>query len=201
MTIETALAQVFVGINLDKTKTTPQISDNDFDTVQIRRMMNEAGREISTRAEWPDMFVTLTVNGSVSSETLPTDFDRLSERGSVRLNKTGFSPVKQIVAPDTWELVSARNSTTPYYHLVDGKVYFSPALDSDGAKVRYITRNWVSGDVAEVTQNSETVLFPEELLAQGTIIRWRRLKGLDFEDLLMEFEADLARRSTAKRGA
>jgi hypothetical protein len=71
-----------------------------------------------------------------------------------------------------------------------GKILFSPALDADGAKVRYVSKHWVEGK-EEITQNGDNLLVPERLIEKGAIWRWKRQKGLPYDDMLAEFEADL----------
>lgn len=52
-----------------------------------------------------------------------------------------------------------------------------------------------------MTADDDTTLFPERLLVKGVIWRWKRQKGLPYEDNLAEFEADLVQEINADRGA
>ena len=198
MTVESVLNNVLPELGVDRTGA--QISAGDYEMRQIRALMNAAGRDIARRAEWSGLVRYWTVAGGVDEADLPVDFHRMAERGAVRLNKTGFHPVRAVVAPEQWEFLAARNSSQPYYHLAEGKLRFSPALDSDGARVRYLSSHWVDGRDA-ITQNGDNLLVPEMLVERGTIWRWKRQKGLAFDDLLAEFEADLIAEIKADRGA
>lgn len=198
MTAETILNSVLLEIGLDYTN--PQLSSSDFTLRQIRQFMNAAGKDIAGRAEWSRLYKSETVPGGVDSHPLPSDFKEMAEAGAVRLNKAGFSPVLPVAAPEMWVLLKQRPSSQPYYHLTDGTVAFSPVLDADGAVFRYVSRNWVEGK-AEIAQNGDNLLIPERLVEKGTIWRWRRQKGLPFDDLLAEFEADLIAEIKADRGA
>jgi hypothetical protein len=81
----------------------------------------------------------------------------------------------------------------------------SPAASAVGATIDYLSKNWVLGDPYEERDvfraDDDTTLFPERLLAKGLIWRWKRQKGLPFEDNLAEFEADLLQEINADRGA
>lgn len=52
-----------------------------------------------------------------------------------------------------------------------------------------------------LTADDDRTLFPERLLAKGILWRWKRQKGLPFDDSLAEFEADLLQEINADRGA
>lgn len=188
MTAESVLTNVLLEIGLDNTSA--QLTSNDYETRQIKAFMNATGEDVSRRAEWYRLVKELTVAGSVSEADLPGDFQMLTEQNAVRLNKTGFHQVRPAAGPGVWALLSARPSTQPYYHLHAGKILFSPALDTDGAKVRYVSKHWVEGK-EEITQNGDNLLVPERLIEKGAIWRWKRQKGLPYDDMLAEFEADL----------
>lgn len=198
MTAETVLTDVLAEIGLDRTS--PQISASDYEMSQIRAFMNQAGEDIAKRGEWSKLYKTETVAGSVSESTLPSDFQEMGEKGAIYLNKSGFTPVRIVIDPTQWAFVSQRESAQNYAHITDGKVKFSPALDSDGAKFTYVSENWVFGDKAAITQNSDTFYFPERLLVGGTVWRWFREKGRAYDDRLAEFEADLIADIQADRG-
>lgn len=197
MTAETILQNVLVEIGLDLPDA--QLSSESFEMRQLRTFMNAAGQDISRRAEWSRLSVDWTVAGGLGAVDLPDDFFEMAEQGAVRVNTSGFHPIRSVVAPEQWEFLSARGSTQPYYHLKGGQLLFAPALPADGARVRYVSQNWVQGR-STVEQNGDTILIPERLVEKGTIWRWKRQKGLPFDDCLAEFEADLIAEIKADRG-
>lgn len=197
MTAETVLTNVLLEIGIDNPSA--QLTSSDFSIRQIKAMMNAAGKDIARRAEWSRLYKTFSIAGGLSESVLPSDFQEMAEKGAVRLNKAGFYPVRPVIAPEQWAFLTARPSTQPYYHLAAGKILFSPALDDDGAIVRYVSKNWVEGK-PEITQNGDNLLVPERLVEKGTIWRWKRQKGLPYDDILAEFEADLMTEIAADRG-
>lgn len=198
MSAETILKSVLLEIGLEKTG--PQISSDDFDIAQIREYLNQAGEDISKRAEWQGLYKTETIVGPVAFHALPSDFQEMGARGAVSLNKAGFNPVRIVVDPTSWAFVSQRPSLQTYCHLSDGKLHFVPGLDADGAAFTYVSKNWVVGGGSAVDQNSDTFHIPERLIKSGILWRWFRDKGLPFEDHLNEFEADLVQEIKANRG-
>ncbi|CCN84546.1 putative Exodeoxyribonuclease V beta chain [Vibrio nigripulchritudo SFn27] len=197
MTAETVLTNVLLEIGLDNPSA--QLTSHEYEIRQIKTFMNAAGSEIARRAEWYHLVKEQVVSGGVSEAILPDDFQMLTEQNAVRLNKAGFHPVRLTSSPEVWALLSERPSAQPYCHLHAGKILFSPELETEGATVRYVSKHWVEGK-AEVTQNGDKLLVPERLIEKGTIWRWKRQKGLPYDDLLAEFEADFVTEIQADRG-
>ena len=81
-----------------------------------------------------------------------------------------------------------------------GAVAFSDALDADGAKMTYVSKNWITGGKSAVTANADTFLIPERLIRLGALWRWLREKGQPYDDNMAEFEADLVQEVKANRG-
>lgn len=197
MTAETVLQNILLEIGLDIPNA--QLSSDRYDIRQIRAFMNFAGRGIARRAEWARLAGELTVAGGLGLVDLPADFGELAESGAVRVDKPGFHPVRVVTSPELWESLSARPSAQPYCHLSEGKLLFAPALPPEGAKVRYVSRNWVQGGDT-IGQGGDVLLIPERLVEKGAIWRWKRQKGLPYDDALAEFEADLLAEFKADRG-
>ncbi|QAX31312.1 phage adaptor protein [Leisingera sp. NJS204] len=197
MTVETVLQGVLMEIGLDLPDA--QIGGDSFEMRQLRGMMNAAGVDIASRAEWSRLYTDWTIGGGVSSVALPDDFHQMAEQGAVRIDKAGFRPVRAVVAPEQWDFLTRRPSTQPYYHLRSGQLHFAPALPSEGALVRYVSTNWVDGG-DHITQNGDSLLIPERLVEKGAIWRWKRQKGQPYDDNLAEFEADLIAEIKADRG-
>ena len=198
MSAEDVLIHVLLAVGLDRPGA--QLTAGDFEIDQIKAFMNEAGTDIARRAQWSGLFKTHTIEGEVSAVDLPEDFYQMAQNGAVRLNKEGFYPVLPVLAPEQWAFLSMRPSAQAHYHLSQGQVQFSPALDEDGAVMLYLSSWWVEGKGA-ISQNSDEILIPERLVEKGTVWRWKRQKGMTYDDLLAEFEADLEAELNADRGA
>lgn len=197
MTIGTLLPDVLAECGIDRTA--PQISENTFEMRQILSLMNEAGRDINRRAEWAGATAEVTVTSAASS-SLPSDFQRMASGGSVSLGGAAHDPVRPVVAPEMWQLLEKFPSEQTYYHIKNGQVFFSPAIGPNGATVRYVSNYWLMGSDT-ITSNADQPIFPDSLLARATIWRWKRQKGLPYDDVLAEFEADLETAIRADRGA
>lgn len=189
------------------TKTSPELSTNtDQDIVEIRQFMNLAGQEIARRADFSRLLTEVTTGGSISEYSLPASFSRIpANGGTVKLNKTSvYTPVIPVIEDAVWALTKYKTSTSLYYyHLTSDKILFSPALDSDGAVICYVSKYWVENATTgreNILDNGDTILLPEKLVEKGTLWRWMRKKGLPYEDYIAEFEADLQTELISNRG-
>lgn len=176
------LPDILVECGIDNTS--PQITENTFEMRQIKSLLNAAGVDINARVEWSRAANEFTATGS--NVDLPDDFDRMA---AFSLSGIEYFGGKQVTDPALWQLLEKQPSSEQYYHLRNGKIYFSPAVT--GATVRYVSKNWL-GTKAAVTANADEAIFPERLLTRSVVWRWRRQKGLPYDDQLAEFEADLS---------
>lgn len=175
-------------------------SNNDRTAQEILAMAQEAGEEIARRAEWSKMYKEDAVSSGETYKAIPSDFHRLIQGGAITL-ATG-RPVMPVKGADQWRFLSAVPSTSPHYFIKASQFLFSPALSS-AATIAYVSKNWVLSNTSELdafATDDDTVQFPEPLLALGILWRYRRSKGLQYEDIEAEFEAELAREIRADRG-
>lgn len=199
MTLLTVINGVCDIVSLDRFDSVYGTNDPNAQTMVA--LAQEAGGEIARRADWRRLLKSLAV--SASPELLPSDYQRLAPGGAVRGADGGC--VRLVINDAQWAVVAAVGSQAPYCHLRGKEMLFSPAASAAGATIDYLSRNWVLGDPYEERDvfraDDDTTLFPERLLAKGLIWRWKRQKGLPFEDNLAEFEADLLQEINADRGA
>jgi len=194
MSALTVLTNAFrhVGLEVDA----PAVTATDWQTEQMLRFINEAGLDVARRARWQKMMTTDTVTGPTSSHTLPADYYALD---SVYLTKATWQPVRILTEPHEWAFVLIRTTAQPYCHVEGGSLLFSPQVDSDGAVMRYVSSQWVSGK-DEATADGDTILVPERLVELGAAWRWKRQQGLPYDDIMAEAEASLAADIRADRG-
>ena len=168
-------------------------------------LMNVTGKDIARRVEWSRLTREMDVAEGSEETLLPDDFHRMSEGGVVYLNKEGFHPVRLVAAPEQWAFLKRRPSSQSYCHLSGGRIQFAPKLGQGGARMRYVSKYWAQGQDKKgkdaIDSGEDTLLIPERLVEKGSVWRWRRQKGLPYDDVFSEFEADLATETRADRGA
>lgn len=196
MSIGDILPDVLAECGIDRPS--PSVIENTFEMRQIRAFMDTAGRDINRRAEWSLAQAEVSAS-DVSFIDLPDDFQEMAETGSVVVGSGEFSPARAVVAPELWQMLEREPSEQQFYHMRGGRIYFSPPIGGEGVTVRYVSKNWLIGKAAVENNDDETV-FPEYLLQRAVIWRWRRQKGLKYDDELAEYEADLEAAIKADRG-
>ncbi|APG84901.1 hypothetical protein [Sinorhizobium americanum] len=198
MTLVTVINEVADIVSLDRFDSVYGTNDPNAQTMVA--LAEEAGAEIARRADWKRMLTTHAV--SASPELLPSDYQRLAPGGAVRAADGHF--FRPIANGAQWAVIVGIASAEPYCHLRGREMLFSPAAFAAGATIEYVSKNWVLGDPYEERDafraDDDTTLFPERLLKKGLIWRWKRQKGLPYEDNLAEFEADLLQEINADRG-
>ena len=100
-----------------------------------------------------------------------------------------------IVRPLTraeWNSLTLSEGTPRYFLLEGTSIQFFPYLASaDTCTASYQSKNWTSAGGEAFTSDSQTALFPEDILALGAIVRWRRQKGMPYQDQEAEYEGAL----------
>lgn len=198
MTLLTSINEVCDVVSLDRF--TSVYGSNNPAAQTMLELALLAGQEISERFDWKALERSDTAAGS--PYTLPTDYARLIDGGAVMGGDGSFArPVKN---PSQWTVVKQVPSTQPYFYLSATSMAFSPASTGVGALVTYITKNWIKGstgtDKSSWSADDDTTAFPERLLTLDLIWRWKRQKGLTYDDPLAEFEASLAAATQEDRG-
>lgn len=197
MSAEAILIDILNEIGIDRSN--PQVNATDFEMRQIVDFMNEAGDEIAERAEWSKMYNDWVIPGNQSYADLPSDWRKIASTGSARVTGT-YAPIRLITDPETWGFLQSRPSTRQYCHIASDRLNFAPQLSAAGATVKYQVKAWIEDDKLAITENGDNFLIPESLIVKGTVWRWKRQKGLPYDDHVAEYEASIITLLKADRG-
>ncbi len=198
MTLLSAINEVCDVVSLDQFESV--YGSNDPNAQTMVALAQEAGDEIARRADWQRMLATHTA--AASPENLPEDYQRMTPGGAVRTATGDF--FRPITNSSQWAVIVGIPSAQPYFFVRGQQILFSPAASAVGAVIEYLSKFWVlhdpEGPGDTLSADDDTPLFPERLLVKGIIWRWKRQKGLPYEDNLAEFEAGLVQEINADRG-
>ena len=176
----------------------PQITSDDFQTKEVVDLINETGRDLAQRAQWNVLFQRHdlgTVSGVATlSEVLPDGFLKLSA-----VTMPDGSQARIIVPDDQWAFIQAGIPTSAYCHIQQGQILVRPGPTEAGAVLRYWSSHWCEAGDA-LSQNGDAVYLPERVIVSGAVYRWHRKKGLPFDDLMAEHEAQVEAALAADRG-
>lgn len=196
MTAESIVSKVLSVINLDKT----EINFNDDDIKQILTFINDAGIELSRRVRWDKLIKQVITAGNITSYTLPSDYQQLALSGGITLNKSVYVPCRLVTSKALWQSLLLTASDVYYAIINNNTIDFSKQIDADGVKFYYFSNNWVSGNKSAINEAADISLIPKNLLSMGAIWRWKREKGLPYNDELSEYEALILSEVKASRG-
>lgn len=198
MTLLSAINEVCDIVSLSRFDTVYGSADPNAQTMV--ELAQEAGDEIARRVDWQQTLKQHIC--AASPENFPSDYQRLTPGGGIRTSTGDFA--RPVNNSGQWSVISVVPSTQPYYFIKANQFLFSPADAAESAVIDYVSKNWIlndpSGEAATWAADDDITLFPERLLVKGVVWRWKRQKGLPFEDNLAEFEADLTQEINADRG-
>ena len=169
-----------LALNVGMMKPTQVIGSPGREWAEVVQFANETGDELARRVQWGDLTHEVAVSGSGE---LPANFDRLVEGVCVR--------APSIVRPLTraeWTDLPDEAGTPRYFLLEDRELSLWP---EGAASVTYQSRDW-TGTGRKFTADDQSPLMDEGLFLKGLIARWRRQKGMSYQDEEAEFEAALA---------
>jgi hypothetical protein len=151
---------------------------------------NETGEELARRVDWGALqgTATLTGDGTNKVHTLPAGFSRLSKGIAV---KSGAAIVRPLSRAE-WNSLTPVQGTPRYFLLEGTELTLWPYLaNAATVTASYQSEYWTSAGSNAFTVDSQTSLIDEDLFLKGLIVRWRRQKGMPYQDEEAEYEAAL----------
>lgn len=151
---------------------------------------NETGEELARRVDWGALQATATLTGDGTNKVhaLPADFSRLSRGVTVKAGTAIARPLSRA----EWNTLTPSQGTPRYFLLEGSEITLWPYLaNAATATASYQSKLWTSAGADEFTADSETSLIDEELFLKALIVRWRRQKGMAYQDEEAEYEAAL----------
>lgn len=165
-------------------------NSQDEQVRQIVQIANRVGNDLARDFDWQiltNQFVFSTEAGQDSYD-LPEDWLRA-------VHSTGWDNAKRMpmygaVSPQAWATYKAMSlgaGIDIFYRVMNGKmVLIADAPDGDQVQFEYISRSWVAsaggGYDDRIERDDDIVLFDNNLMLEGMLLRWRKTKGLPFDE-------------------
>lgn len=166
---------------------------------ELVQFVNEAAEEMARRVDWGALKKTTSLTGDDTDKAhaLPADFSRLAATGAVRSGAAVLRPLTRA----EWNTLTP-TAGTPRYFLLEGPVMrFWPYLASAAsATVSYQSTDFTGTGLGFANDNDAPVV-PADVMLKGLIARWRRQKGMPYQDEEAEYEAALAQAAAFDDGA
>lgn len=168
------------------------ISNPDANAVKLLEFANETGQELARRVDWTGLRRSRTIEGTgfAALFDLPDDYARMVEGWAI--THSG-NPVRGGLTADEWNALAPVAGSPRYFQTVQRKIGFYPfPPEGDQITVNYLSLNWTSTGNAAFTADTDSTVFPEQLVEMGTTWRHKRHIAADYSDYLAEYDAALA---------
>lgn len=159
--------------------------------IEVVPMANAVGEELARRVDWGQLTATatLTGDGTQTDHALPAGFSRITSGIGVVTESGTYA--RPLTRPE-WGSLTAIEGLPRYFLLQGSTMRLWPHLASAiSATVYYQSKFWCSNGTDQWMADDETSLIDESLFLKGLIVRWRRQKGMPYEDYEAEYEAAL----------
>lgn len=171
--------------------------------------------ELQKRIDWASPIgkqTTITGDGSTVSHSLPSNFVRVQFDENAIYEITSTRRAGVVVQSDgDWTHINAigTGGGSRFYQIegYEGNytIQFYPTLeDGSTVTVSYISNVWMADsggtEGKALTDPDDVALYPRRILELGCIWRFRKRKGVPYQDILSEYEAWLATQANQQRG-
>lgn len=185
LTISQALAK-----NVGMATPTSVVGNGAREWQEALQFANEAGEELARRVDWGALQATTTLTGDGTNKVhpLPAGFGRLSAGIAIKAGTVILRPLSRA----EWNALTPVEGTPRYFLLEGNEVTLWPFLaNAATASASYQSKRWTSAGGETFTADDQSSLINEDLLTKGLIVRWRRQKGMPYQDEEAEYEAAL----------
>jgi hypothetical protein len=179
------------------------IGNDNPDAMLLLEMANKEGYLLANRAYWnvirKEHSFTTVATASQGSASMPDDFETVVDE--TIFNRTMRRRMTGPVTPQEWSEIQAGlvTAVNPSFYIRGGVMLISPT-PSEGQTVafEYLSKNWArsaaSAEQDSFLDDTDTTVFPEVIVTQGIIWRYRAHKGYEFENARLEYERMVADR-------
>ena len=199
-----SMQRVFAELGIDTAEEVLSAGDPDtFQQRQMKHFLEQSGRDIIQRAEWPSLYFTYDIPGGVDELKIIDfgiapyqDFRTFGTGANV---VTNLGPARVILNPTTWgvirEGIFQNEAFDSPYVFIDGSTTLRSTANLRQSRVGYYSWGWVNHGVTRsryITSDADTFRVPDHVVELGAVWRWMRAKGLPYEGQLREYEAEIA---------
>jgi hypothetical protein len=176
---------------------------------QLKRYMIATAKELLHRVDWANCTLDGTVTGDgTATYDLADDFGRLTRSDRDDEPAVWSDGMRRAFKPVTsngeWTVLQSYGPTPSYgYRVVGSQIEFTQNIAvGDTVTYSYVSTGWISNAssrVATWASDADLTYLPGKLIELGTVWRWMRKRGLEFQSYQGEFEIELNRRSNDDR--
>jgi len=180
---------------------TSVIASTDTRVLQILRLLEEEGNDLSMRGDWNVLtlqaIVTTTATESQGQITTLAPGGYRKIINDTIWDDSGRLPIYPIDGPE-WQAIKAMvpSGISPYrYRLRGGELISTPTPPAGLTWVfEYVSKAWILNGVNHVqyfVADTDTTLLPDDLVLMGLRWRYMREKGLEYAELFRTYETQV----------
>lgn len=180
--------------------TTVMGSVTDPQVLQLIRLLEEEGTDLSKRGNWQGLTLealhtTLATEDQGAVSTIASNGFRSIKNDTI-WDRTNKLPVIGPLSDEEWQTRKGLGTLGPRYtfRIRGGKLLVNPVPTAGYAwAFEYMSLNWILGaDLTTYKQyftlDTDTVLLPEELVLMGLRWRWKKEKGREYAEDFRTYE-------------
>jgi len=175
----------------------------DDQVLQVMAMLEEEGNDLASRGDWQSLVneathTTVATESQGAMTSIATNgFSYI--KSNTMWDRTENLPVLVIDAVD-WQVEKGFAATSPRYRarLRGGNLIATPTPTAGNTwAFEYVSLNWIlDADTTTYkqyfTEDTDTLLLPDEILLKGLRWRWKKEKGFEYADDFMSYEKMVA---------
>jgi len=177
------------------------ISSSDTQVRQLVRQAQREGQMLARRHNWTAL-ITEATHTTVATE-LQGVMTTIAPGFKWMVNNTQWNRSQQeaiggpLTAPD-WQILQSATITGPYYdyRIQNGNLFLYPAPTAgDTIAFEFMSANWCQSSTGtgqiKWLNDTDTGVIDEELMTLGTVVRYKKAKGLGYAEDLRDYEIEV----------
>ena len=170
----------------------------DTQIIQMLRLLEEEGNDLSQRGDWEGITFEATHTTTAAEDQGAMTSIATNGFRHIKTNtfwdRSSSLPVLGPLTDTQWQTLKGLNTTGPryYYRIRGGHLLINPTpAASLSWAFEYVSKNWILNGATYkqyFTADDDTVLLPEDLVIMGLRWRWKKEKGLDYDEDFRTYE-------------
>jgi hypothetical protein len=171
-------------------------------------LLQQVGKDLIELHDWTELQATESFTcGSSNAQTSqpPSGFQRM-QAGTQMWNNTTDQVILGPTSSEEWsELIVRVVSTYPQrWRIINGDLHIYAPRSGDTIRYEYVHNKWVyqagSTQAAALSDDTDTFIFDEWLLTLGLVWRWKKAKGFDYAEEMVDYGRYLETKIRNDRG-